>query len=614
MDADEPQGNPCLAEKLKQDFSVDLPELDVESGTTATDYFSSVGRALRSKKSWRVHPTIALGFFNFARYRLWLDLNPSEWPAGQSPTDHPIVGSILNGEPLPQQTGIPGDDEVATHQASADLPLVMDADGTQYAALLAASKGVSLVVQGPPGSGKSQTITNLIAIAMAEGKRVLFVAQKLPALEVVKRRLDSVQLSPFCLPLFSDKARISEIHRHLASSARLRENPESVATKVNQVVGVAKQLSAHAARLRLQPSGYSQSACCIIQHAVALQLMLCEVWGDAWNDDLYKVTVPDGEPPSSWLEKREQTLNKWHLLKTEVGKTWNNWTPLKLSPMDVPSVEAMVRVQQRAATSIAIAMRALPRDYALLTIDQIKEFACKVKQSRFSVLVDVMPNLLAFLWQAPESGSVVARLEHDLAEFLRQLEKAQKHLQIPSESRSYIASRATDALRATAPVISPHCTLAASRAALEELNEVVRLAADFCSYASLSPSGIHAIHRIDTCDTDLAAVGWRQAQLLANHLANPKLEVPNWAKVFLARYIHESGPRQAEARELGQRLQRFHECSARLKVKVTDWATFQEGAALPEFREAIRCLCQHRLGGVKASELPDLQCCFGKCA
>jgi hypothetical protein len=77
MDADEPQGNPCLAENLRQDFGIDLPDFDPDEDRTADDYFTRVGRALKTKTNWKIHPTIALGFFNFARYRLWLDLNPS---------------------------------------------------------------------------------------------------------------------------------------------------------------------------------------------------------------------------------------------------------------------------------------------------------------------------------------------------------------------------------------------------------------------------------------------------------------------------------------------------------------------------------------------------------
>ena len=86
MDADQPQGNPCLAEKLRQDFAIDLPDLDEDE--TATEYFSRVSRLLRAKKSWKVNPTIALGFFNFARYRLWLDLRSP--PSGRM-ENHPTT-------------------------------------------------------------------------------------------------------------------------------------------------------------------------------------------------------------------------------------------------------------------------------------------------------------------------------------------------------------------------------------------------------------------------------------------------------------------------------------------------------------------------------------------
>ena len=290
-----------------------------------------------------MNPTIALGFFNFSRYRLWLDLDPNQWPVGQAPEDHPIVGAVLNGDPLPQKDGNPTDDDVANHQATDDLPIVMDADSTQYATLLAGQKGVSLVIQGPPGSGKSQTITNLIAVSIAQGKRVLFVAQKLPALQVVRRRLETVELAPFCLPLFSDKARVTEVHKHLASSARLRENRDWQRPLNNQVVALAKKLNNHAARLRVQPAGFNHSAFALIQRATALHLMLREAWGTEWNDELLEITVQEVESSPEWLEKREQTIHQWHRLKGEVGTSWSNWTPLNLGAMDTQTVEAFSR-------------------------------------------------------------------------------------------------------------------------------------------------------------------------------------------------------------------------------------------------------------------------------
>ena len=129
------------------------------------------------------------------------------------------------------------------------------------------------MVQGPPGSGKSQTITNLIAVSIAQGKRVLFVAQKLPALQVVRRRLESVELAPFCLPLFSHKARVTKWiasctcgdQKTLTGSAR---------TMIRLPLPLAEKLNGHASRLREKPAGFSQSACALSKKPLPLHLML----------------------------------------------------------------------------------------------------------------------------------------------------------------------------------------------------------------------------------------------------------------------------------------------------------------------------------------------------
>ena len=97
----------------------------------------------------------------------------------------------------------------------------MDADSTQTLALLDAKSGRSLVIQGPPGTGKSQTITNLIAEAVGHGKTVLFVAEKMAALEVVKRRLDAVGLGDACLELHSRKTNKRAVLQELDRTMRL---------------------------------------------------------------------------------------------------------------------------------------------------------------------------------------------------------------------------------------------------------------------------------------------------------------------------------------------------------------------------------------------------------
>jgi len=605
MDADQPQGNPCLAEKLREDFAMDLPELNENEKPSA--YFMRVGSALRKKKDWRVNPRIALGFFNFARYRLWLDLNPTEWPEGKSPSDHPIIGAILNGDPLPQKHNIPSNDEVANHQETEDLPIVMDSDSTQYAALLAASKGVSLVIQGPPGSGKSQTITNLIAVAMTQGKRVLFVAQKLPALQVVRRRLEAVELAPFCLPLFSDKARVTELHKHLATSTHLRQNSDWRRTPNNPVVALAKKLNSHAARLRGQPTGFNQSACSLIQRATALHLMLREAWGNEWNDELLVVSVLDVEASPDWLEKREQTLHQWHRLKAEVGNAWSHWMPLKLGPMDTQQVEAVVRQQEQAAATLAGELTLLPEAFHNLAVTKIEQLVSQISKSRFAVLKDVLPNLLAFLWQSPENAAAVARLEHDLEEFYRQLTKAQRHLRINDDNRNYVASRAPDALKAVMSVVSPRSSIVSAKASLDELNEILRWAEDLSAYANLNPDGLCSLWHAEQGLPDHGEITWKHVEFLAKHRANSELHVPTGSKLLLALYVMEDSAKQKEARALVQRLSRYHANVARLKTRVSESARFQQGIDATELDESARCLCEHSLGEVKICELSELE-------
>jgi len=604
MDVDQPQGNPCLAEKLRQDFGIDLPELDEDE--TPNSYFSRVSRALRTQKNWEVSKTIALGFFNFARYRLWLDLNPDEWPAGSAPTDHPIINSILNATPLPQGGGIPNDEEVATHQETDDLPIVLDSDSTQYAALLAAKKGVSLVIQGPPGSGKSQTITNLIAVALQAGKRVLFVAQKLPALQVVQRRLEAVELAAFCLPLFSDKARVTEMHKHLATSVRLRESPDWRRGLDNPVVALAKKLNAHATRLREHPVGFNQSTCAVIQQATALHLMLREAWGTLWDDELLEISAPDTAPSAEWLERRDRTIHQWHRLKAEVGNTWSHWTPLKLGAMDTPQVEVAVRQQQHNAVSLAEELMLLPEDYHALTIAKIEQLVNQVSKSRLTVLRDVLPKLLEFLWSSPDNAPAVARFERDLEEFHRHLTKAQRHLRFATDNQSYVASRVSDALATVLSVLTPRSSTASAKVSLDALNEVLHWADDLFAYARINPSGIPALLPADQ-PTEQTEIAWKHIELLANHPLNPDLHVPNDGKLWVARYVLDDVVKHSEARAFAQQLARYNASVARLNARVTDPTRLGDVVVGNALDESTRCLCQHALGEVQLCKLIDLE-------
>lgn len=208
---EEPQTNLSLCRKLEVEFDIPLPELKADE--TPESYFRRVQSAVGGQPDWRVRRYVSLALLtNLGKLLLYLDLDPANWPAGYKPAEHPIVREVLGAEgaAAPQDRDFVDtaeDEAKAAEIFDLKLPLVDKADPSQGKAIDAALRGRNLVIQGPPGTGKSQTITNLIAAALNEGKSVLFVAEKLAALQVVHRRLHEIGLSDFCLELHSHKTR-----------------------------------------------------------------------------------------------------------------------------------------------------------------------------------------------------------------------------------------------------------------------------------------------------------------------------------------------------------------------------------------------------------------------
>lgn len=209
--------NLSLENKLKADFGLNLPHLPEPEELELEAYFNEVEQAVSGLRRWRVdRRAISLGFFSFAKQVLYKDLAPEGWPSGQSPLEHPILKGLFVGGLVEPANPVPEGASLDHYLTPADLNLVMDADSSQVMAVLDVEQGRNLVIHGPPGTGKSQTITNLIAEALGRGKTVLFVAEKMAALEVVKRRLDNLGLGEACLELHSHKANKKAVLADLA--------------------------------------------------------------------------------------------------------------------------------------------------------------------------------------------------------------------------------------------------------------------------------------------------------------------------------------------------------------------------------------------------------------
>ncbi len=219
---DDIEANLSLEAKLKQDFGVRLPEMPAEEDLDVEDYLFRVEKAVAKRERWAVeHDEVHLNFFSFSKLLIYKDLDAETWPEGGRPADHPLVQQLFGGDGFAQGPPDIGEDEhIDDAKGVASLHPVMDADSSQTLAVLDAIQGRNLVIQGPPGTGKSQTITNLIGEALACGRTVLFVAEKMAALKVVKRRLDTIHLGDACLELHSHKTNkrvvLDELKRTLA--------------------------------------------------------------------------------------------------------------------------------------------------------------------------------------------------------------------------------------------------------------------------------------------------------------------------------------------------------------------------------------------------------------
>jgi very-short-patch-repair endonuclease/DNA polymerase III delta prime subunit len=212
--------NLSLEAKLRTDFDIKLPllalEVELDAGLLL-DYFKQVQKAIAAQKRWTVEADeLMLGFFSFGKFLMFKDLDPQSWPEGKGPADHPVLSRLLRSDFGDQPPSYSDDVVIDDAIAAGEVHFVKDADSSQTQAILEVRAGSHLIIQGPPGTGKSQTITNLIAELISQDKTVLFVSEKMAALEVVKRRLDDSHLGDAVLELHSQRATKTSVLSELA--------------------------------------------------------------------------------------------------------------------------------------------------------------------------------------------------------------------------------------------------------------------------------------------------------------------------------------------------------------------------------------------------------------
>src|SRR5690606_8698773 len=236
---------------LKQEYKLNLNSLENlptdEFGVDVSKVFAILRNAVMSLESWDVLEQTVLGTFSFNKLILWQDISKYSAEIEKSA----IVKSLIDGKLCTTLQSVEGNELELENLPTSTLFLPISADNSQLNAVKNANENTTFILHGPPGTGKSQTITNIIADALANNKKVLFVAAKKAALDVVHTRLENIGLGPFCLELHSNKSKKSDVLQQFERTLTVPkyQSTESFIDEANRIDSKRKELNQYVLKL-----------------------------------------------------------------------------------------------------------------------------------------------------------------------------------------------------------------------------------------------------------------------------------------------------------------------------------------------------------------------------
>lgn len=421
--------NPTLSFKLEKDFGITLPKYN--EGDDLCSILDEIARLTRTN-NWEVVHEASLSLLSFLKINMYNDLSKHKDSIASNPIVRTISGDASASNKIPEEISNFDYDKNIT---PAEMFQVVDADSSQQDAILCAKKGISFVLQGPPGTGKSQTITNIIAECLADGKKVLFVSEKMAALEVVHRRLSSAGLNDFCLILHSYKANKRAVLDQLGATLALAQKK---ATLNDEAFQKLELLQSNKERL-------NEYAAQVFDTVMPLGKSIYQVNGILANLESYDYVIFQIENIGDIDSKQfNRFIYLLHQFTTTIGKMTDDYKANPWYGAIVPTVSHELRydIGQKLGTlipKVENSQQQLNSLYKKLSLDW---------HTTYQGIIDIIPIIKAAM-EAPEVpvswilGSTIEPLFNEVAECdaLKTL-FWQKHREL-SEQYSSIATNDT---------------------------------------------------------------------------------------------------------------------------------------------------------------------------
>ena len=336
--------NLSIQARLKEDFGITLPDLpesvEHDDDWSPTTYFDQVREITMHRDGWQVlDDEILLWMFSFTKFLMYRDLSPEAWPDKNLLANHAMLQGLL-GNGFETDSMLPplcGDDEpIDQFLNPADVIHIADADSSQAVVIEEIARGRNLVVQGPPGTGKSQTITNAIAAAVHAGKRVLFIAEKMAALDVVRRRLEHAGVGDMVLELHSHKARKRNVLDNLKATLYLTEINDQRNVPIEELRSTAIRLREHDQALHQPVEGSGTSP----YQAIGRTLQLRSNGGKTVP---YRIDAAANWTPQEYEQRLAFAKDLDQLLEASGSPCDNAWYGVTCDPLSPAHQERLLR-------------------------------------------------------------------------------------------------------------------------------------------------------------------------------------------------------------------------------------------------------------------------------